>query len=302
MKAEPFKRMYLSDVSMRGDGGRGCQRLSLNAMRLIVLALDNARVDAIEIAQGTYRDGSPGLAFGDGRSMHTALDGIEAAAEVAKHAEIATLLTPDVRTMDDVRAAHSAGATVVRVAASCMEADVCGPYLEEARRLDMDAVGLLLMSHLASPHRLAEQARRMERCGATCIYVVDSAGALNTAGVRDRVRALKNTLAPYTHVGIHAHNMVGLSVANSVVAVEEGCDRVDAALGIPSADGGCVPLDVLVAVAAQRGWRHGCDLAALSGAAYDLAGVAQEGARQVVMARRTHDDSQAQSTSDWSRA
>lgn len=184
-------------------------------------------------------------------------------------AKIATLLLPGIGTLHDLKAAYQAGARVVRVATHCSEADVAAQHIAFARELGMDTVGFLMMSHMISPQALAQQALKMESYGATCIYVVDSGGAMNMNDIRDRFRALKAVLKPETATGMHAHHNLSLGVANSIVAVEEGAIALTPAW--PGwGRGGNAPLEVFIAAADKLGWQHGTDLYALMNAADEL--------------------------------
>lgn len=259
--------IYIQDVTLR-DGMHAIKhQYSKESIKSIAMALDKAKVDAIEISHG---DGLAGGSFNYGFGAHTDWAWLEGIAESLDHAVLTCLVLPGIATIHDLKRAYDLGVRSVRIATHCTEANIAPQHIEAARKMGMDVGGFLMMAHMNTPEGLAEQAKIMEDAGAHCVYVTDSAGALLMDDVADRVKAFKDRLRSETEIGIHCHHNLSLGVANTIVAMQHGATRLDASLAGMGAGAGNAPLEVLIAVLNKMQVETNADLFQLMDAADDL--------------------------------
>ncbi len=221
---------------------------TVDDMVAIARKLDEANIDLIEVSHG---DGLGGNSLTYGFSKHTEADYLRAVKAVLKNSKLAALLLPGIGTLDDLKLAQDCGVDTIRIATHCTEADIATEHIETARHMGFDVATFLMMAHKTSTENLLVQAKIMEAAGAHCVYVVDSAGALLMHEAREKVTALKQGLR--CQVGFHNHDNLGLGVANTLIAIEAGADRVDGSVAGMGAGAGNCRLEVLVAVLKKLG-------------------------------------------------
>jgi 4-hydroxy-2-oxovalerate/4-hydroxy-2-oxohexanoate aldolase len=127
-----------------------------------------------------------------------------------------------------------------------------------------------MMAHMISPEKLLEQAKLMESYGANCIYCTDSAGFMLPDDVTARIGLLRSELRADTEIGFHGHHNLGLSIANSLAALDQGARRIDASAAGLGAGAGNTPLEVIVAVLNRMDADHGVDLYQVMDIAEDI--------------------------------
>ncbi|MEV7970946.1 4-hydroxy-2-oxovalerate aldolase [Sphaerisporangium sp. NPDC088356] len=257
----------ITDSTLRDGSHAMAHQFTEAQVRATVHALDGAGVQVIEVSHG---DGLGGSSFNYGFSLEDELKLIAAAVSEARQARIACLLLPGIGTVEDLERAHGAGASVARIATHCTEADVSAQHFGAARDLGMETVGFLMLSHRLDPAGLARQARIMVDAGAQCVYVVDSAGALDLTGTQQRVAAVVAEIGAEAQVGFHGHQNLSLGVANSVLAYQAGARQIDGALCALGAGAGNSPTEVLAAVYERMGIPTGIELSTVLAAAEEV--------------------------------
>ena len=103
-----------------------------------------------------------------------------------------------------------------------------------------------MMTALASVDELVENAKIMQDYGAEALIIMDSTGTYLPFDVEERISILVDQLS--IKIGFHAHNNLGMSVYNSIVAIQNGATYIDACIRGFGAGAGNTPIEVLLPV------------------------------------------------------
>jgi len=270
------KPIQITEVCLRDGSHVVAHQFTEKQVRNVTRALDDAGMHYIEVSHG---DGLGGSTLQYGKSLVDEMTLIEAAVDECENSKVAVLLIPGIGTLNELKQANELGARLVRVATHATEADVSAQHISKARELGMEALGFLMMAHSVSVEKLIEQAKLMESYGAEAVYVTDSAGALLPHEVRERIRALRNSLD--IEVGFHAHNNLSVAVANTLVAIEEGATRIDGSVRCLGAGAGNTQTEVLLAILDRMGMDVGIDLYKMMDLAEDVVGPLIPGSQEI---------------------
>ena len=254
--------IQIHDPSLRDGHHAVRHNLGPDQLRAYAEAANAAFVPVIEVGHGNGL-GASSLQVGQARLKDDEM--LSIVREALTYSELGVFLLPGWATLRDIKNAISYGVDVVRIGTHCTEADLAERHLGFLRDRDVEAHGVLLMSHMASPDGLAEECARLVEFGASGVGILDSSGHYLPADVTERIRAIK--AAVDVPVMFHGHNNLGMAVANSIAAAEAGADILDACARGFGAGAGNTQLEVLVPVLERLGFRTDIDLYRLLDAA-----------------------------------
>jgi 4-hydroxy 2-oxovalerate aldolase len=247
-----MKNIIITDSSLR-DGNHSVKHtISLDSIERYCQFADRVGIPIVEVGHGNGLAASSLLI---GKSPNTDKEMLTIARKHLKNSKLGIHTIPGLSTIDDAMAAADYGVDVFRVATHCTEATLSKSHIEYLAKAGKEVYGVLMMSALISEGELVEQAKIMEDYGAQAIIIMDSTGTYLPSDVQRRVAFLK----AFTNVkiGFHAHNNLGCAVANSLAAVEEGADMIDACIRGFGAGAGNAPLELILPVFEKSGYSTG---------------------------------------------
>ncbi len=251
-----MKSILISDPTLRDGNHAVSHQLSANQVAIYAKAANFAAVPIVEVGHG---NGLGASSLQVGESLESDIVLLETARKHLTSSKLGIHVIPGFATIKrDLKMAIEIGVDVIRVAAHCTEADITQRHIGYSRERGKETYGVLMMSHMASPELLVEEAQKMELYGAEGIIIMDSAGAFLPNDVTERIVALVEGLA--VPIGFHGHNNLGLGIANSLAAIEAGAQMLDGTAKGFGAGAGNAQVEILVAVLKKLGYQTGIDL------------------------------------------
>lgn len=250
------KKVLISDPTLRDGNHAVRHQISEDNFASYCMAVEKAGIPIVEVGHGNGL-GASSLLVGECRLSD--IDILKIARKHLKKSKLGIHAIPGFCTIKtDLAIAIELGVDVFRIASHCTEADITERHIGFARQQGKEVYGVLMMSHMASPQTLVEEAKKMESYGAEAVIIMDSAGAYIPVDVQERISRLVDGVN--VPIGFHAHNNLGMATINSVTAVEAGATIIDGSARGFGAGAGNAQLEVLIAVFERMGIETGIDL------------------------------------------
>jgi 4-hydroxy 2-oxovalerate aldolase len=250
-----MKNIIIADSSLRDGNHCVKHQISLESVKRYCRFAENAEIPIIEVGHGNGL-GASSLLIGE--MPHSDFKMLSVARENLKKTKLGVHVIPGLATIDrDIHPAIEVGVDVFRIASHCTEANITRKHIEYVRNKGKTVYGVLMMSALADTKTLVAEAKKMEEYGAETFLIMDSTGTYLPKDVEERITALTNSLS--ISVGFHAHNNLGLAIANSLTAAQHGATIIDACINGFGAGAGNAQLESLIPVLEKSGFNTGID-------------------------------------------
>lgn len=228
----------------------------------IATALEGAGVPLIEIGHGVGLNASNA---GYGKAAESDYKYMEAVQGKLKTSKWGIFAIPGICTLNDLDICFECNIGFLRFGVSIDSYESAFPFIQKAKDNGVMVCVNFMKSYTKQPIVFENAARQAVKAGADYVYIVDSAGNMTPKMVRqycERVADLQT--------GFHAHNNLGLAVANALVAEECGVSIIDCSLQGMGRSSGNTMTEHFVALMQRCGKLKQIDLLALCNASDHL--------------------------------
>ena len=253
---ETSKNILISDVTLRDGNHAISHQMTKEQIISYCDAADSAGISIVEVGHGNGL-GASSLQVGESALEDKIM--LPIARKHLKKSKLGIHVIPGFATIErDLKPAIDYGVDVFRIASHCTEADITERHIRYCKTEGKTVFGVLMMSHMADKEKLANEAKKMQDYGAEAVILMDSSGNYLPKNVKEKIGFLTKNLK--ISIGFHAHNNLGMGVANSIAAIESGARLIDGSSRGFGAGAGNAQLEVLISVFDRMGYKTGIDL------------------------------------------
>lgn len=239
------KEIKVIDCTIRDGGLMNKWQFSDEFVKAVYDGLVEAGVDYMEIGylsseSAFSRDEVGPWKFCDNKDLKRIVGNKKSTIKLSAMADIGRI------DLDDIPQAKDSLLDMIRVACYAHQVDKAVALAEHCMEKGYEVTINLMAVSKVNETDLDEALSDIAKSRVPIFYIVDSFGSLYSEQIEHLARKYKKAM-PDKIIGIHAHNNMQLAMSNTVTAIIEDCNYLDATiLGMGRGAGNC-PLEVLIA-------------------------------------------------------
>lgn len=248
------RRVSILDTTLR-DGSYVINfKFSSSDTENILSGLFESGLDWIEVGHGS---GLAASVKGYGKAIESDEVYLETCSQ-HKEARWGMFCIPGIGELKDLKLAAKYKMKFIRIGVNPNDIELSFPFIELAKNKGMTVFVNFMKSYTSSPKEFAEYVSIAKNKGADFAYIVDSAGGMMPYELKEYITACRDHSD--IKLGFHGHNNLGLSISNSITAVENGVDIIDTSLQGMGRSAGNTPTEMFCFVLDRLGYEHNLDI------------------------------------------
>lgn len=231
------------DLTIRDGCHAISHKLTTDMIKKHCIFAEKSKIPVMEIGHGNGLGASSILI---GKASLSDIEMISLAKNYLKNTKLSVHVIPGLATIErDINPAIDLGVDIFRIASHCTEASMTKTHIEYLASKGKTVYGALMMCATCPLQVLVKEVEKMKSYGASAVIIMDSTGSFIPKQVEDCFKELSKL---NIKLGFHAHNNLGLAVANSLAAIHNGASIIDATVHGFGAGAGNTPLEVMTVI------------------------------------------------------
>jgi 4-hydroxy-2-oxovalerate aldolase len=221
-----MKNVKILDCTLRDGSYVNNFSFSADETYNIVKLLDSNGIKMIEVGHGIGLGASTN---GFSKAIASDEEYMKSASSATNNSKWGMFCIPNIAKLSDIKKASEYGMDFIRIGIEPIKFDDSIPYIKKAQELGLIVCVNFMKSYTVSPKNFAKYVKKANEYNVDYVYIVDSAGGMLPSTLKEYILEIKKD-NPNQKLGFHGHNNLGLAVANSLVAVENGVEIIDVSL------------------------------------------------------------------------